>query len=166
MELSTKFSKKSWSFALENVGCSLQARAPTLLDFVGPEFQENIDHQKHRPNSIKNGSKQVVSSSWRPVTLYPFFLAIKMRAPTNYTKHSRLGPKSQRVVELVIGNEKKTGASMLICTASLTGAGIWPNDILRTFFQGALTLKCLFQWSSWVGSYLLYWLFVNASVFV
>ena len=65
--------KKSWGFALENMGCSLQARAPTLLDFVGPEFQENIEHQKHRPNSIKNGSKQLGSSSWQPVTLYAFF---------------------------------------------------------------------------------------------
>ena len=111
MELSTKFSKKSWSFALENVGCSLQARAPTLLDFVGPEFQENIDHQKHRPNSIKNGSKQLVSSSWRPGTLYaffhsdqsegshtlgrsvrelPHFLPFNVRAPIRWTSKGRL----------------------------------------------------------------------------
>ena len=129
VELSTNFSKQSWSFALEDMKlwslCSIalfphsfrwkglflwsslpssqkvlelctwkhglfaSSKSSHTLGLCWTWFQEKIDHQKHRPNSIKNVSKQVVSCSWRPVTLYAFFHSDQSEGPHTFGRSVR-----------------------------------------------------------------------------
>ena len=59
------------------MGCSLQARAPTLWDFVGPEFQENDHRQKALAKPYQKRFKTIVLELM--TTSRPFFIFLAQK---------------------------------------------------------------------------------------